>query len=72
MFSDILFIQHNPYVLNENTPWIVCKEPIRKEQLDYIFQSWYEIIHDWKPNKLIESPKYEWHYDSISNLTVTT
>lgn len=20
MFSDILFIQHNPYVLNENTP----------------------------------------------------
>ncbi|MGK0532446.1 RNaseH domain-containing protein [Bacillus sp. 'calajunan'] len=70
MFSDILFIQHNPYVLNENTPWIVCKEPIRKEQLDYIFQSWYEIIHDWKPNKLIESPKYEWHYDLISNLTV--
>ena len=46
------------------------KEPIRKEQLDYIFQSWYEIIHDWKPNKLIESPKYEWHYDLISNLTV--
>ncbi|PEN64066.1 translation initiation inhibitor [Bacillus wiedmannii] len=70
MFSDILFIQHNPYVLNENIPWIVCKEPIRKEQLDYIFQSWYEIIHDWKPNKLIESPKYEWHYDLISNLTV--
>ncbi|PHA36164.1 RNaseH domain-containing protein [Bacillus wiedmannii] len=70
MFSDILFIQHNPYVLNENTPWIVSKEPIRKEQLDYIFQSWYEIIHDWKPNKLIESPKYEWHYDIISNLTV--
>ncbi|WP_142306198.1 RNaseH domain-containing protein [Bacillus wiedmannii] len=70
MFSDILFIQHNPYVLNENTPWIVCKEPIRKEQLDYIFQSWYEVIHDWKPNKLIESPKYEWHYDLISNLTV--
>ncbi|MGF9879132.1 RNaseH domain-containing protein [Bacillus albus] len=70
MFSDILFIQHNPYVLNENTPWIVCKEPIRKEQLDYIFQSWYEIIHDWKPNKLIEPPKYEWHYDLISNLTV--
>ncbi|HDX9628760.1 TPA: DUF3893 domain-containing protein [Bacillus cereus] len=70
MFSDILFIQHNPYVLNENTPWIVSKEPIRKEQLDYIFQSWYEIIHDWKPNKLIESPKYEWHYDLISNLTV--
>lgn len=70
MFSDILFIQHNPYVLNENTPWIVCKEPIRKEQLDYIFQSWYEIIHDWKPNKLIDSPKYEWHYDLISNLTV--
>lgn len=70
MFSDILFIQHNPYVLNENTPWIVCKEPIRKEQLDYIFQSWYEIIHDWKPNKLIGSPKYEWHYDLISNLTV--
>ncbi|MFP3377113.1 RNaseH domain-containing protein [Bacillus sp. SIMBA_069] len=70
MFSDILFIQHNPYVLNENTPWIVCKEPIRKEQLDYIFQSWYEVIHDWKPNKLIELPKYEWHYDLISNLTV--
>ncbi|KAA0783384.1 MULTISPECIES: RNaseH domain-containing protein [Bacillus cereus group] len=70
MFSDILFIQHNPYVLNENTPWIVCKEPIRKEQLDYIFQSWYEVIHDWKPNKLIESPKYEWHYDLICNLTV--
>ncbi|RKF52365.1 translation initiation inhibitor [Bacillus wiedmannii] len=70
MFSDILFIQHNPYVLNENTPWIVSKEPIRTEQLDYIFQSWYEIIHDWKPNKLIESPKYEWHYDLISNLTV--
>ncbi|OWT49637.1 translation initiation inhibitor [Bacillus sp. K2I17] len=70
MFSDILFIQHNPYVLNENTPWIVSKEPIRKEQLDYIFQSWYEVIHDWKPNKLIELPKYEWHYDLISNLTV--
>ncbi|KLA31837.1 RNaseH domain-containing protein [Bacillus cereus] len=70
MFSDILFIQHNPYVLNENTPWIVCKEPIRKEQLDYIFQSWYEVIHDWKPNKLIESLKYEWHYDLICNLTV--
>lgn len=70
MFSDILFIQHNSYVLNENTPWIVSKEPIRKEQLDYIFQSWYEVIHDWKPNKLIELPKYEWHYDLISNLTV--
>ncbi|MED0932495.1 RNaseH domain-containing protein [Bacillus mobilis] len=70
MFSDILFIQHNPYVLNENTPWIVSKDPIRKEQLDYIFQSWYEVIHDWKPNKLIELPKYEWHYDLISNLTV--
>ncbi|GAB6613239.1 MULTISPECIES: RNaseH domain-containing protein [Bacillus] len=70
MFSDILFIQHNPYVLSENTPWIVSKEPIRKEQLDYIFQSWYEVIHDWKPNKLIELPKYEWHYDLISNLTV--
>ncbi len=70
MFSDILFIQHNPYVLNENTPWIVSKEPIRKEQLDYIFRSWYEVIHDWKPNKLIELPKYEWHYDLISNLTV--
>ncbi|SME51973.1 hypothetical protein BACERE00185_05739 [Bacillus mobilis] len=70
MFSDILFIQHNPYVLSENTPWIVSKEPIRKEQLDYIFQSWYELIHDWKPNKLIELPKYEWHYDLISNLTV--
>ena len=38
MFSDILFIQHNPYVLNENTPWIVSKEPIRQEQLDYIFK----------------------------------
>ncbi|EJS76439.1 RNaseH domain-containing protein [Bacillus cereus] len=70
MFSDILFIQHNPYVLNENTPWIVSKEPIKQEQLDYIFQSWYEVIHDWKPNQLIESPKYEWHYDSISNLPV--
>lgn len=70
MFSDILFIQHNPYVLSENTPWIVSKEPIRKEQLDYIFQSWYEVIHDWKPNKLIELPKYEWHYDLISNLAV--
>ncbi|GAB6430880.1 RNaseH domain-containing protein [Bacillus luti] len=70
MFSDILFIQHNPYVLNENTPWIVSKEPIRQEQLDYIFQSWYEVIHDWKPNKLIEPPKYEWHYDLVSNLSV--
>ncbi|MGZ7149317.1 RNaseH domain-containing protein [Bacillus sp. BC08] len=70
MFSDILFIQHNPYVLNENTPWIVSKEPIRKEQLEYIFQSWYEVIHDWKPNKLIELPKYEWHYDLISNLPI--
>ncbi|MBE5106604.1 DUF3893 domain-containing protein [Bacillus thuringiensis] len=70
MFSDILFIQHNPYILNENTPWIVSKEPIKQEQLDYIFQSWYEVIHDWKPNQLIEPPKYEWHYDSISNLTV--
>ncbi|MED3357845.1 RNaseH domain-containing protein [Bacillus thuringiensis] len=70
MFSDILFIQHNPYVLNENTPWIVSKEPIRQEQLDYIFQSWYEIIHDWKPNRLVEPPKYEWQSDLISNLPV--
>ncbi|PFY29422.1 translation initiation inhibitor [Bacillus toyonensis] len=70
MFSDILFIQHNPYVLNENTPWIVSKEPIRQEQLDYIFQSWYEVIHDWKPNQLMEPPKYEWHDDLISNVTV--
>ncbi|MFZ7702916.1 pPIWI_RE module domain-containing protein [Bacillus cereus] len=68
MFSDILFIQHNPYVLNENTPWIVSKEPIRPEQLDYIFQSWYEIIHDWKPNRLVEPPKYEWQSDLISHL----
>ncbi|WP_141535899.1 MULTISPECIES: RNaseH domain-containing protein [Bacillus cereus group] len=70
MFSDILFIQHNPYVLNENTPWIISKEPIIQEQLDYILQSWYEVIHDWKPNKLIEPPKYEWHNDLISNLPV--
>ncbi len=70
MFSDILFIQHNPYVLNENTPWIVSKEPIRQEQLDYIFQSWYEIIHDWKPNRLVEPPKYEWQSDLISHLPV--
>ena len=69
MFSDILFIQHNPYVLNENTPWIVSKEPI-KQELDYIFQSWYEIIHDWKPNRLVEPPKYEWQSDLISNLPV--
>ncbi|MEB8803831.1 DUF3962 domain-containing protein [Bacillus cereus] len=70
MFSDILFIQHNPYVLNENAPWIVSKEPIKQEQLDYIFQSWYEIIHDWKPNRLVEPPKYEWQSDLISNLPV--
>lgn len=54
MFSDILFIQHNPYILKEDTPWIVAKEPMKQEQLDYIFQSWYEVIHDWKPNKLID------------------
>ncbi|MED1510824.1 RNaseH domain-containing protein [Bacillus proteolyticus] len=70
MFSDILFIQHNPYVLNENTPWIISKEPIRQEQLDYIFQSWYKVIHDWKPNQLLEPPKYEWHNELISNLPV--
>ncbi|SCM95089.1 Uncharacterized protein BWINRASL_02542 [Bacillus mycoides] len=70
MFSDILFIQHNPYILEEDTPWIVAKEPMRQEQLDYIFQSWYEVIHDWKPNKLIDPPHLEWQYDLISNLPV--
>ncbi|PGO23472.1 translation initiation inhibitor [Bacillus cereus] len=70
MFSDILFIQHNPYILKEDTPWIVAKEPMRQEQLDYIFQSWYEVIHDWKPNKLIDPPHLEWQYDLISNLPV--
>ncbi|MGG5737227.1 MULTISPECIES: RNaseH domain-containing protein [Bacillus cereus group] len=70
MFSDILFIQHNPYILKEDTPWIVAKEPMRQEQLDYIFQSWYEVIHDWKPNKLIDQPHLEWQYDLISNLPV--
>ncbi|RAN90373.1 translation initiation inhibitor [Bacillus sp. SRB_28] len=68
MFSDILFIQHNPYILKEDTPWIVAKEPMKQEQLDYIFQSWYEVIHDWKPNKLIDPPHLEWQYDLISNL----
>ena len=38
MFSDILFIQHNPYVLNENTPWIVSKEPIRQERSIIFFK----------------------------------
>ncbi|PEX40252.1 translation initiation inhibitor [Bacillus cereus] len=70
MFSDILFIQHNPYILKEDTPWIVAKEPMSQEQLDYIFQSWYEVIHDWKPNKLIDPPHLEWQYDLISNLPV--
>lgn len=70
MFSDILFIQHNPYILKEDTPWIVAKEPMRQEQLDYIFQSWYEVIRDWKPNKLIDPPHLEWQHDLISNLPV--
>lgn len=70
MFSDILFIQHNPYILKEDTPWIVSKEPMRQEQLDYILQSWYAVIHDWKPNKLTDPPGLEWHYDLICNLPV--
>ncbi|KFM99255.1 DUF3962 domain-containing protein [Bacillus clarus] len=68
MFSDILFIRNNPFILTENTPWIVSKEPLKREQLDYICRSWYAIIHDWKPTELPQEIELEWGWDLVSNL----
>ena len=46
------------------------KNLLNKSDSIIFFQSWYEIIHDWKPNRLVEPPKYEWQSDLISNLPV--
>ncbi|KEK22801.1 pPIWI_RE module domain-containing protein [Bacillus gaemokensis] len=70
MFSDILFIQHDPYILAEGEPWIISTCPLKAEHLDWICRSWYAVIHNWKPTEMPREFPLEWQSELVSHLPV--
>ncbi|MEH0004512.1 DUF3962 domain-containing protein [Bacillus cytotoxicus] len=70
MFSDILFIEHDPYKLAEDSLWIICLKPLSSEQLEYICRQWYAYIHNWKPTEMPGEVLLEWQPSAISKLSL--